>query len=569
MLSKKMREALEAFAGAQPWNHLNENGVFCVETSGRGMVYAVGLGEEQGAGVMVFESPRAVAAFGYLIDANNQEDRLFRQCMELEQECLECRLNVHGDTEAEAWMAAFGETAAERACERPMLRRREYARIPEHLNREDEELLAVVLHAAVQLAAGKNNDLMARMTGSGSIPCAVVQPDGSFIWHRVDAEAGAGIEYPYLTMGDELAMRRLARKPSSGAAFSCAVRVLPIDIEDADGYPVGMMMMDSMRGVIGVPVVQNYATDYPKLASEFLSYVEEFGRPTHIRVCDPRTATLLQGVAKQLGLTIEMNRVIPEINEAFADFYNYMMGPAETESDEEDENNEPFEVRPPEGGGRGICLLCEKEFTTAGMARHIKSCAAGRREPGDTPYYLIRVTAADDPNYWLFLEAKKDTSLKQLDQLLQDTWMQGEGGIRLFKIGDSVCSSSRTIGSSNLTPRLEEVVGKGDKFDYVFDLEAPTVLTLQVADEYNAKNRRKKIEVLARNIMPKYFCVRCGKPAQMVFRLDEEDMIEECTFCSQCAQQEEDAEYMEELFNSPRTGIGNLIEMMPDDEDDE
>ena len=234
------------------------------------------------------------------------------------------------------------------------------------------------------------------------------------------------------------------------------------------------------------------------------------------------------------------------INEAMRSMLNFMKGSVQKES--------KSSGRAAKASGRGICLYCEKEYAASGMTKHIRTCGAEHRQPGDAEYFMIRVTAADDPNFWMYVDVKKDASLRQLDQFLRDTWVECCGHMSAFTIGGEEYLSDASEGGYGMNAKLMKVLKNGSKFSYEYDFGTPTELKLQVVDEYTAKDRRKKAVPAARNIMPKYQCVKCGKRAELVLRMGMEP-IEDSVFCEECAMKEEYAESMLPLLNSPRTGL--------------
>lgn len=196
---------------------------------------------------------------------------------------------------------------------------------------------------------------------------------------------------------------------------------------------------------------------------------------------------------------------------------------------------------------RGCCTLCGKEYTRAGMAKHLRKCLAesiDRR--GDTRCYLLQVSAKYSSTYWLHLQTSADVSLKQLDSFLRRIWLECCGHMSLFHIRHHKIGMSQKLGA---------FVQPGMTLDYDYDMGDTTELFITVIAEYQAKVAPKKpIELLARNQQPAIACDVCGhEPAVWICPV--------CTWdgwlCQQCAPEHDcDAEgAFLPAANSPRAGV--------------
>jgi hypothetical protein len=103
---------------------------------------------------------------------------------------------------------------------------------------------------------------------------------------------------------------------------------------------------------------------------------------------------------------------------------------------------------------------------------------------------------------------------------------------------------------------LARVLKVGQKFSYVYDYGSSTYVKLRVIAEREGivQNKRKPVQLLARNIAPAFTCAECGKPATSIATgYFDEDIYGNC-YCDKCASRLD--EYgMLPLINSPRVGV--------------
>ena len=87
-------------------------------------------------------------------------------------------------------------------------------------------------------------------------------------------------------------------------------------------------------------------------------------------------------------------------------------------------------------GGSGKCLLCGFEGDKRALTRHLEECASkldGKGRVG--PLVRLRFEAANDPRYWIYVDARADATLAQLDRLLRDVWLECCGHMSAFEVG--------------------------------------------------------------------------------------------------------------------------------------
>jgi hypothetical protein len=200
---------------------------------------------------------------------------------------------------------------------------------------------------------------------------------------------------------------------------------------------------------------------------------------------------------------------------------------------------------------KGPCSLCGKEYTRAGMGKHLASCLMnriGETEGNLTLCYHLLVTTKYRSGYWLHLQIDANATLKTLDGFLRRIWLECCDHMSSFYMGKHTIGKSRQVGS---------ILEPGMEVDYDYDMGDTTSLRIKVLDEYpGLVNKKKQVEVLARNQPPKIPCDECNQhPA--VFICSERSYEGEGWLCAACVKQQEgfDEEDYFSIPNSPRAGV--------------
>lgn len=184
------------------------------------------------------------------------------------------------------------------------------------------------------------------------------------------------------------------------------------------------------------------------------------------------------------------------------------------------------------------------------MTRHIASCAASHDAPGPpTSLVQLRIEGAADPCYWLFVEARSEATLQQLDALLRRVWLECCGHMSAFRMGQHESAMRSKIGVT--------LGRRGLRFTYEYDFGSTTTLRGQVLSPRQGSLGRTGVRLLARNDPLQWSCEgeACSRPATIVcpFCIDAGPSM----FCAKHAQQHPCAE--EEVYlpvvNSPRMGV--------------
>lgn len=199
---------------------------------------------------------------------------------------------------------------------------------------------------------------------------------------------------------------------------------------------------------------------------------------------------------------------------------------------------------------RGACAHCGKEYTRAGMAKHLAICLADRDQAAtgkSSPCFHLQVSAHTSA-YWLHLQVDANTSLKSLDGFLRKIWLECCGHMSMFRV------DRHEIGMGR---KLAAFFQPGMKLDYDYDMGDTTSLRITVLGEYpGLVTKKKPVEILARNEPPAIVCDQCGKnPAAWI--CPECNWEGEGWLCRSCASEHAcgDEESFIPVVNSPRTGV--------------
>jgi hypothetical protein len=211
----------------------------------------------------------------------------------------------------------------------------------------------------------------------------------------------------------------------------------------------------------------------------------------------------------------------------------------------------------------GVCSFCSKTFSAAAMSRHLQSCRKRKetqdKEEKNWKIFLLRAQAGP---FFVYFETKASSTLKDVDAFLRRLWLECCGHLSAFTINnvrfevktDGVDSdiSGRKQSIKTMSSKLYSVLTPGLKFLHEYDFGSTTELDMVCISE--REGNLKKIEVLARNDLPDFICVSCGKPAKAVCT---QCLYEGTGFlCEKCAKKHKCGEYMLlPVVNSPRMGV--------------
>lgn len=215
---------------------------------------------------------------------------------------------------------------------------------------------------------------------------------------------------------------------------------------------------------------------------------------------------------------------------------------------------------------KGTCYYCNKEFSKAGISKHMKSCEAMKEAMGldensskaNINKFVLHITSKYNKDYWLYISIDANATLKDLDQFLRDIWLECCGHLSMFRIDgknyESEVDDSSIFGrvENNMNVKLKDVVAVNYKMQYEYDFGSTTYLEIKVLDKLRCSNKGKKVEIMTRNNEVQLNCSYCQEPAVYY------DYENESYLCNNCYENHNvDDEMIEEIgyVNSPRAGV--------------
>jgi len=201
---------------------------------------------------------------------------------------------------------------------------------------------------------------------------------------------------------------------------------------------------------------------------------------------------------------------------------------------------------------RGVCRACNRTISGRGMTRHLQSCPERKKaqsEQGSGKVFLIKASAGP---FWVYFEVNDSSTLVDIDIFLRDLWLECCGHMSAFTI-DSVEYFSTTEflepGEKDMNRQLRKVIRPGVKFRHEYDFGTTTELDLKCISERSGKVR-EKVEILARNEMPEFYCDECERLAEEICGECDEFLCESCAKKHGCGE-----DMFLPVVNSPRMGM--------------
>ena len=209
------------------------------------------------------------------------------------------------------------------------------------------------------------------------------------------------------------------------------------------------------------------------------------------------------------------------------------------------------------------------------MTKHLQSCVKRQEAVGKessakrSKIYGLKVWAAYNPAYWLFLEAAESTKLEDLDDFLRKTWLECCGHLSAFTIQDVryevetgepdfMAKTFDEEESKTMDISLGSVLSSGMVFHYEYDFGSTTDLDLKVLWEREGRLNKKGVTVLSRNEPIGFKCAACGQPAESVCTECGDEKA--ASYCRACAAKHECSEEMLlPVVNSPRMGVCGYV----------
>ena len=181
------------------------------------------------------------------------------------------------------------------------------------------------------------------------------------------------------------------------------------------------------------------------------------------------------------------------------------------------------------------------------MVAHLKICVPARGgAKATTGIVLLRAQAPDIPAFWLYIAAKSDAKLIDVDRLLRRIWLECCGHMSEF------------YGHSHRKISMNTPVGKaielfGGKLGYVYDFGSSTELLIS-SPALVVGSLKGSVQLAARNEPPSWPCESCEEPATSVCA---QCVYEGKGFC--CAAHASSHECGDDtllpVVNSPRMGV--------------
>lgn len=223
---------------------------------------------------------------------------------------------------------------------------------------------------------------------------------------------------------------------------------------------------------------------------------------------------------------------------------------------------------------KGFCRYCKKEYTKAGMLRHLQTCAERKRALEEKNgksggYFELVLSGKENQEYWLIIEMKEAATLRDLDQFIRDIWVECCGHLSAFLIQGNMyevyCDPDDFFDyeSYSMDVRLKDILMEGMKFSYRYDYGSTTELLIKVQSFRRGRGNGDTITILSRNQPPKILCSVCG--TRLAQWTEPEGWYKGTPFwCDECLEEsereEEDGDdWFEKIVlpvcNSPRMGV--------------
>ena len=209
---------------------------------------------------------------------------------------------------------------------------------------------------------------------------------------------------------------------------------------------------------------------------------------------------------------------------------------------------------------RGSCVFCGREMAKGGLSRHLKTCKARQevvaeatQKPGaaETIYHL-QVQDTWNSDYWLHLEMRGSTALKELDRYLRAIWLECCGHLSMFSIGGW---GGRELSMNMKADRIFE---PGLQLIHIYDYGTSSETAVKVTAARQGKAiTRHPIVLMARNQAPELTCMECDRPATQLCLECLYEYEATGALCDQHARKHPHDAYGDPmpLVNSPRVGM--------------
>lgn len=166
--------------------------------------------------------------------------------------------------------------------------------------------------------------------------------------------------------------------------------------------------------------------------------------------------------------------------------------------------------------------MCAHRSTKARMPAHLAVCIPkhGGSGPSRTSV-VLRFDASHDSRYCVYVEARADAPLRQVDAFLRTLWLECCGHMSAFR----AARRELAMGIS-----VERAFASAHTLQYEYDFGSTTALSGAIVSTRRAPASRAVVRLLARNEPIAWPCAECTAPATVVcpFCIESGD---DCLFC--------------------------------------
>lgn len=204
----------------------------------------------------------------------------------------------------------------------------------------------------------------------------------------------------------------------------------------------------------------------------------------------------------------------------------------------------------------GTCLYCGESFAKRSMTKHVTRCA--KRPAGNARVAYLVIESARWLDFYLHVECDPRATLKALDRLLRDTWLECCGHLSEFTIGGQRYQGESRFDSDieparPLSTRIEDALAPKGRFSYQYDFGSTTQLVGQWHGCVEHAKPARTPRIVARNQLPPVPCSRChGAAIQICMFCSDGPLCGECLVAHD--EECEDGGLLP-VVNSPRMGV--------------
>ena len=170
----------------------------------------------------------------------------------------------------------------------------------------------------------------------------------------------------------------------------------------------------------------------------------------------------------------------------------------------------------------GRCHLCGQVMTLRRMRGHLlghfgENAGKGAPPRGAAGACLVRITGGSPIRHWLYVRIGPLSTLRSLDALLRDTWLECCGHLSAFKDGsmsyessmDGIDPDSRKAAPMDVG--AARIISRRGSLRYEYDYGTTTELSVEMTSTCPAAGMKPDgVEIVARNSDIPYDCAKCG-----------------------------------------------------------